>query len=165
MEHFLHTYLTLFPMLLAAGLAFILLKFVINSKSDPFVLFSLIALSAVITFYQELFFFQKSVILPNWTNYVPAPAYTSSYIALILLSPAALYSVSLKKSIQNTINLITYAPIFALLIRLFDTYKADKYYFINLVYQYLWIVAYSLLIPSFLLLALRFFIKNLHAKD
>jgi hypothetical protein len=115
----------------------------------------LAALAAVMLAWPGLFLSGKVMMLPAWAQALPSPVNTGAYLAFLCLMPVAFLSDTFANAARAMAAAVAVAPLFAVASWAFDPMHHDGNLGTNLVFNYLWIVAFSLLVPAALLLVVR----------
>lgn len=132
----------------------------INYQSICFVV-SLVLLSFVMVFWSDLFLFAKTVRLPAWVESLPSPINAPKYFVFLCLIPALLFANTLADASAQISKIILISAIFPVLIYIFKTNSQGVNLLYNLIFQYLWVIGWSCLLPAFILLGLRAIWQNL----
>lgn len=125
-----------------------------NNKSICFFV-SLQLLSLAMIFWSDLYLFAKTVQLPGWAESLPSPIDAPKYIVFLCLIPAVLFSSTLTDAATQISKIILIASIFPVLIFIFKTNSQGIELIYNVIFQYLWVIGWSCLLPSLILLGLR----------
>lgn len=129
-------------------------------------------LSAVILIWLDLFLFGKVACLPAWAEMLPFSIYTPSYLIFLCLIPVVFLTDTRTNAFLFTYKSLLLSPVLGLLIYvLSDNLWSINNLFLNVSFNYAWIVLFHGLIPAILLLTLRaapvfcpFLRESLHSK-
>lgn len=102
----------------------------------------------VIIEWSNLFFFSKTVQLPEWSNYLPAPINLPRYLAFICLIPFLL-THNIHNYKKSLILIVLLSPIPALIFYVFDQIATNnKDIYLNAAFNYVWLTIWNLMIPA-----------------
>jgi hypothetical protein len=125
-----------------------------NNQSTCFWV-SLLLLSLAMILWSDLYLFSKTVRLPEWATTLPSPINVAMYATFLCLIPVVLFSSTLANASTQLSKIILIASIFPILIYIFKTNSQDIKLVFNVIFQYLWVIGWSCLLPALILLGIR----------
>lgn len=118
---------------------------------------SALLLSCTMVLWQDLFLFAKSIHLPTWAKSLPSPVFAPSYLAFLCLIPAALFSPTLSTALRAVLITLCVSPLPALMLYANQPRWSLRHdLWVNLLFNYVWMIGFFCLLPAIVLLLARF---------
>ncbi len=129
------------------------------SRNQQALALSAALLVAAMLLWPEMFLWAKVVHLPSWTEFLPAPIFSGSYVSFLCLLPAAFLTESFASAKRALIMVVALTPVAVVGTYLANPAHHNHYIVFNVVFHYIWVILFVLLLPSMLLLSMRKFLS------
>lgn len=134
-----------------------------NKNTITFVLSACLLTISIIN-WQELYLFSKIIYLPEWVKLLPSHFIASPIITILCLIPCALMTGNTTLTIKNTLLVCLLSP-FTAVFFIFLTRTDSSFSVMNFIYQYLYILLMSCLIPIIVLGLINYIFNYKMAKN
>lgn len=116
---------------------------------------SMVALSAAMVIWGDLFRWSKVTYLPEWAKALPAPLMLPSYLAFICPLPAVLITDSLASARAAVVRSVLLSPLAAVIAYALNPLHQDRFLVANMLFNYVWIVLFFCVLPAVLVVLIR----------
>lgn len=126
-----------------------------TSRNHLSLALSILMLAGAMVAWPNLFLWSKVVHLPRWAEHLPAPVFTGAYISFLCLIPAALGANSFYSAKRSLLVAVAVAPLFAVATFVLAPEHQNEHLLFNVAFHYVWVVLFCMLVPAFILVAIR----------